>query len=122
MNRNNILTKIFIKDLVVSCIIGASKLERQEKQPVLINVTLWTDAGKAGETDDLAETVNYKDIYLEIIKLVEHGSFQLLEKLAEEIAKICLGQLRVEKVEVRVEKPKALKFAASAGVEIIRTR
>lgn len=122
MNRNKTLTKIFVKDLIVPCRIGVTDIERQKNQPVLININLWVDAKSAGEADDITQTVNYEDIYLQIIKLAEKNPFHLLERLAEEIAKICLAKLRVEKVEVRVEKPKALKLAACAGVEIVREK
>lgn len=122
MNRNKTLTKIFIKDLSVDCKIGVSEIERQVKQPLLINITIWVDTKRAGETDDIEQTVNYEDIYLQIIKLVEYGSFHLLERLTEEIAKICLKNILVQKAEVRIEKPKALKLAASAGVEIVRKK
>lgn len=116
------LTKIFIKDLSLECKIGVTELERRKKQPVLINIVLYADVKRAGETDDISETVNYEDVSLEVVEYVKKTSFCLLEKLAEEIAEKCLEQTRVEKVEVRIEKPRALKFAESAGVEIIREK
>lgn len=122
INHDIELTKIFIKDLRLECKIGVTDIERRKKQPILINIALWGDVKTAGETDDVVQTVNYESIYLEIIKFVEGNSFHLLEKLAEGIANICLTKQRVDKVEVRVEKPKALKLAGSAGVEIIRTK
>jgi FolB domain-containing protein len=122
MRAKDILSKIFIKDLRLECKIGVTEIERQKKQPVIINVTMWVDVSRAGETDDINQTVNYEDIYLQIIKLVEEGSFRLLELLAEEITRICLQNILVQKVEVRVEKPKALELAASAGIEIVRNK
>ncbi len=119
---NNSLSKIFIKDLQLACKIGVSETERQEKQPVSINITLWVDTKRAVETDDIKHTVNYKDIYLKIVELVGQNSFHLLELLAEEVAKICLKNILVQKAEVRIEKPKALKLAARAGVEIVRIK
>lgn len=120
--KRYVLTKIFIKDLTIACRIGTTEAERKEKQSVLINITLWVDAIKAGETDDITQTVNYYDVYLKIIELGERGPFNLLERLAEEIALICLDLPKVKRAEVRVEKPKALKLAASAGVEIDRIK
>jgi len=46
----------------------------------------------------------------------------LVERLATEIASLCLQHAGVERVKVRVEKPGALRFARSVGVEIVRTR
>jgi 2-amino-4-hydroxy-6-hydroxymethyldihydropteridine diphosphokinase len=54
--------------------------------------------------------------------LVEGSSFHLVEKMAAEIAALCLDEPAVERVTVRVEKPGALRFARSVGVEIERTR
>lgn len=122
MDEKNILAKIFIRDLELACKIGVSERERQEKQPVLINITIWADVKSAGETDDITQTVDYEDVYLQIIKLVEQSSFHLLERLAKEITKICLKNTLVQKAEVRIEKPKALKLAACAGVEIVRIK
>ena len=42
--------------------------------------------------------------------------------LAEAVAEICLREKAVERVEVLVEKPGALRFARSVGVEIVRDR
>jgi len=122
MNQDIKLTKIFIKDLSLECKIGVAEIERHKKQPVLINIILWVDTKRAAETDDIAHTVNYKDIYLKIVELAGQNSFHLLERLAEEVAKICLKNILVQKTEVRIEKPKALKLAACAGVEIIRIK
>ena len=47
---------------------------------------------------------------------------QVVETLAERIAAICLENPAVEQVQVTVEKPSALRFARSVGVEITRTR
>jgi FolB domain-containing protein len=68
----------------------------------------------------MADAVNYRTITKRVIKLVEESQFYLVEKMAAEIAAICLEDPRVEEVSVRVEKPGALRFARSVGVEIHR--
>ncbi len=45
-----------------------------------------------------------------------------LEALAEDIAQLCLEDPRVLKTTVRVEKPGAVRFSQSVGVEIERSR
>ena len=57
-----------------------------------------------------------------VVNLVESSSFFLVEKMAREIAKVCLEYRGVEAVKVLVEKPTALRFARSVGVEIFRDR
>jgi dihydroneopterin aldolase/D-erythro-7,8-dihydroneopterin triphosphate epimerase len=113
---------IHIRDLLLRTIIGINEEERRNRQDVLINVTLYADTRAAGLSDEIDDAVNYRTITKQIIKLVEESSFFLVEKLAAEIAGICVKDPRVERARVRVEKPGALRFARSVGVEIERTR
>jgi FolB domain-containing protein len=114
--------QIQIKDLYLRTIIGINEEERRDRQDVLINIVLYADTQAAGASDDMADAVNYRTITKRVIKLVEESEFYLVEKMAAEIAAICLEDPRVEEVSVRVEKPGALRFARSVGVEIHRTR
>ena len=114
--------KIFIRDLAIRCIIGVNQDERTEKQDVVINVVLFTDTRKAGQTDILEDSVDYKMVKKAVLSLVENSAFLLIEKLAEEIAKVCLGNSKVQKVNVTVDKPGVLRYARSVAVEIVRTR
>lgn len=114
--------RIHIRDLICRCIVGIYPDERREKQDVIINITLWADYRAACRSDDIADTVDYKAIKKQVIRMVEDSSFQLIERLAEEIAGICLANPRVEKVAVSVDKPGALRFARSVAVEIVRAR
>lgn len=114
--------QIQIKDLLLRTIIGINEEERRNRQDVLINLVLYADTRAAGVSDDIDDTVNYRTITKRIIKLVEESTFYLVEKMAAAIAAICLEDPRVQEVSVRVEKPGALRFARSVGVEIHRTR
>lgn len=114
------MDKIFISDLLVRCIIGVNDEERREKQDVIINIEFETDTVKAGQTDNFADTVDYHAISKRILAHVEHSEYFLVEKLAESIASIVLEDSRIKKTKVRVEKPGALRFARSVGVEITR--
>ncbi len=114
--------KIYIRDLSIRCIIGVNQDVRTEKQDVVINVILFTDTRRAGQTDDLEDSVDYKKVKKTILSLVESSEFLLIEKLADEIAKICLDDSKVQKVNVTVDKPGALRYTHSVAVEIVRTR
>ncbi|MHC4321992.1 MAG: dihydroneopterin aldolase [Planctomycetota bacterium] len=114
--------KIHIRDLALRCIIGINQDERTERQDVIINVILFTDTRKAGQTDVLDDSVDYKIVKKAILSLVENSEFLLIEKLAEEIAKVCLDDSKVQKVNVTVDKPGALRYTRSVAVEIVRTR
>lgn len=114
--------QIQIKDLLLRTIIGINEEERRDRQDVLINIVLYTDMQASGASDDIDDAVNYRTITKRVIKLVEGARFYLVERMAAEIGAICLEDARVEEVSVRVEKPGALRFARSVGVEIHRTR
>lgn len=113
--------QIHIKDLLLRTIIGVNDEERRNKQDVVINITLYTDH-TAAASDDMADTVNYRTIAKQTIKLVEESQFYLVEKMALEITHLCLADSRVERAVVTVEKPGALRFARSVGVTVDRAR
>jgi FolB domain-containing protein len=118
----NNLDKIEIKDLQLRCVIGIQEWERKTLQDVLINLTLFTDLSQAGKSDNIEDTVNYKTLCKQIIALTEASSFFLVEMLASKIADLALGDDRVERVQVKVEKPGALRFARTVGVTIERSK
>ncbi len=114
--------QIQIKDLSLRTIIGINDDERRNRQDVLINVTLFADTRSAGASDDIADAVNYRTITKRIIKMVENSDFYLIEKMAAEIANLCLEDPKVERAKVSVEKPGALRFARSVGITIERSQ
>lgn len=117
------MDKIFIRDLLVRGIIGINPEERVKLQDIVINITIFADIRQAAATDDIAYAVNYKSITKRIIEHVEASSDYLVEKLVTDIARIILTEFDgVHRVKVRVEKPGALRFAQSVGIEIDRTR
>jgi D-erythro-7,8-dihydroneopterin triphosphate epimerase len=114
------MDKIFIRELALRCIIGIYPEERVEKQDIIINLEMGCDLRKAGRSDDLRDTVDYKNIKKAILKLVEKSSYLLIESLAENIADIALADDKVQQVVVTIDKPGALRFARSSAVEITR--
>ena len=115
--------EIFIKDLLVRGIVGINPDERTKAQDVLINVTMWADTTRAAETDDINDAVNYKTVAKAIIKHVEEGNPELVERLVAELAELALASdERIQEVAVTLEKPGALRFAKSVGVTIRRSR
>lgn len=116
------MDKIIISDILIRCIIGVRDEERRERQDVTISIVLSTDLRRAGETDRLEDTIDYSALKRRVVEMAETSGFLLIEALAERVAQICLEDSRVIEVRVRVEKPTALRYARSVGVEITRTR
>lgn len=116
------LDRLHIRDLRVRCIVGIKPDERRQKQDVLINMTLHADLSAACKSDRIQDTVDYKVVKKRILKMAEESAYYLVERLAERAAEIALEYPAVQRVDVTVDKPGALRFARSAAVEISRTR
>jgi FolB domain-containing protein len=113
--------QVVIKDLLLRGIVGINEWERERKQDILVNLVLFTDLQKAGESDDVADSVNYRTLAKQVIELVEGAKRFTVEALAADIAGLCVKAPGVNRARVRVEKPGALRFARSVGVEIERS-
>jgi FolB domain-containing protein len=116
------MDQVFITDLVARGIIGINDWEREKPQEILINIVLFADLKKAGKSDDLKDCVNYSVMAKKVIAYAESAKRFTVEALADELAHLCLETTGVLKVKVRVEKPGAVRFARSVGVEIERTQ
>jgi FolB domain-containing protein len=114
--------KILVKDLLLRAIIGLNDWERENQQDILINLTLFTNIRPAGTSDRADDILNYRTITKAIIAHVERARYYTVEALATAIARICVVDHGADRAIVRVEKPGALRFAASVGVEIERER
>ncbi len=116
------MDRILISDLQARCIIGVNDEERRKKQDVIINIALTADLSKAGRSDRFEDTIDYRAIKKRVLQIAESSSYHLVEALAEAIAEACLANSSVKTAVVRVEKPLALRFARTVGVEITRGR
>ena len=114
------MDKVFIKNLKARGIIGINDWERVKKQDILINITLYTDLHNAGESDDISDSVNYRTVSKKALAHAETSERYTVEALADDLIKICLEEPGVIKAKVRVEKPGAVRFSESVGVEIER--
>ncbi len=116
------MDRIVIRDLLVRCVIGITDQERRQKQDVLISLSLGLDLSTAGRSDRIEDSIDYSRLKKRILAHAEASSYSLVEALAESVAGICLEEPAVLRAKVRVEKPTALRFARSVGVEIERRR
>lgn len=116
------MDKVIIKNLVARGIIGINDWERVKEQEIRINITAFTDISKAAATDDIEYSVNYRTLAKKVQAHAETAKRLTVEALAEDLAQICLENKLIEKVIVLVEKPGAVRFSESVGVEIERSR
>jgi FolB domain-containing protein len=117
--EEHIPATLFIKNVTVRCIIGVNPYEREHEQEIRIQLFLWTDIAKASHSDHLEDALDYSTIYKEVVKRVEDSNFYLIERLAYEVATICLQHPLTCKVKVILEKIGALEKAESSGIELV---
>ncbi|MDP6391332.1 MAG: dihydroneopterin aldolase [Alphaproteobacteria bacterium] len=116
------LYRVLIRDLVVPWTVGIHKHEKEQAQPVRLNIDLVAREPADFAADDYNQVVCYERIVDGIRNLSANGHVKLVETLADQIAAMCLADERVERATVRVEKLHALAEAASVGIEITRAR
>jgi len=83
---------------------GALPEEQMRPQPFEVDVELEVDVARAGESDDLADTVDYAAVSEAIARVVASESHRLLERLATRIGEVCRADPRVTGVTVTVRK------------------
>ncbi|CDR99276.1 related to multifunctional folic acid synthesis protein [Sporisorium scitamineum] len=122
--------KVIVRDLVINTIVGVNPWEREDKQNVKLNLVVYSGLSRAKEahnsTAGIVDVVNkqhnYRTIVRSISEYVAASSYKTVESLATSIARVAVVQNKVEKVRVSVDKPSAIMYASSAGVEVERTR
>ena len=113
--------KIYVEDLKVMATIGIFDWEKKIKQEVSISYEIDQDNALAAVEDKIEAATDYKSITKAIIRLVEDNKFELVERFAEEIAKMVITKYDVSWIKLRVSKPGALRFSKDVGVIIERT-
>nr|VFK58055.1 MAG: dihydroneopterin aldolase [Candidatus Kentron sp. TUN]VFK67084.1 MAG: dihydroneopterin aldolase [Candidatus Kentron sp. TUN] len=111
---------IYFHGLRIDTIIGLFPWERQVRQTVILDLDMAGDVATAATTDRIEDTIDYKAIAKRIINFVEKSEFQLVETLAEGIAKIVIEEFQVSWLRLRVNKAGAVRGARDVGVVIER--
>ena len=96
--------KITLKDIKANIHIGVTESEKKKKQKVLITVEIIPLMGTPPKRDNIEETINYSKIRDDTIKLSNNKTFNLLETLCWEIAKMIKDNFKVAEVSVTAKK------------------
>lgn len=115
------MDKIFLNALSLECIVGIWEWERKVKQTVVIDLEMACDVRKAAASDRIEDTVDYKAVSKRLISFVTESQFQLVETLAEQIAKVIVTEFGVSWVRVRLNKQGAIRGSRDVGILIERT-
>lgn len=86
---------------------GVFDFERREGQDFVVDVVLELDTAPAAASDDVVDTVHYGELALGLAAVIEGEPVNLLERLAQRLADVCLADPRVAATTVTVHKPQA---------------
>lgn len=115
--------EIFVKELLLSAILGVNTWERIERQRIIVDFTIYLRHDPSIIMGDVVPKMhNYRRMTKLVTEFVEASSYKTVEALVTKIAELLITVCHAPKVMVRVRKPSALVFADAAGVEIIRDR
>ena len=116
------MARIRVKDLRLRTYIGIKQEEIDNKQDVLINLTILYPAVDAVQVNDIEHALNYRTITKAIINHVENNRFALLERLTQELLDLVMVNPAVRYAEVEVDKLHALRFAESVSITLAAHR
>ena len=101
---------------------GVYAFEREQGQDFVVDVACTTDHGEAARSDDLADTVDYSALATAVVADIERDRVNLIEKLADRIARTCLRNPRITSATVTVHKPQAPMPVRVGDVAVTLTR
>jgi dihydroneopterin aldolase len=113
---------LFIDEFRVMTRIGIHPREQGVPQALEISLRIGISMARAGESDDIRDTIDYSEVVERLRGDLERHHFQLLEKLAEHIAGVVLGDFGAVWVRVSIAKPGVMRGVRRAGVVIERGR
>ena len=114
------MDKVFIKGLRIQTTIGFYQWEKEIKQTLVIDVEMAWDTAKAAINDELAKTLDYADISLAVERFANENPVDLIETLAERLAKFLMESYHIPWLKLAIGKPGAVHNSETVGVEIER--
>ena len=102
---------------------GIHQWEKSCGQTFIVDIELFKNLSRPGKTDSIEDTINYSDIFIEVKKIMEHQSHDLLEFVAELIASKIISKYPINNIKVKIKKPEVKIQDAKldyAAVEIYR--
>jgi dihydroneopterin aldolase len=111
---------IFIQDFRVETLIGIYEWERRVPQTIQLDIEIGNPRNGAADTDSIADTIDYGAVVNRIEAALKQHHFLLLERLAEHVANLILGEFKAPWVKVSVAKLQLLRSVKKLGVTIER--
>ena len=116
------MDKIILTDFRIDAVIGIWDWEKRNPQTISIDLEMQTDTKKASQLDSIEDALDYKAVSKRVKQFIQASQFNLIETLAENVAKIILEEFDVQWLKLRISKPFAIKDSRNVGVSIERTK
>src|SRR3974390_3389726 len=116
MTGHHAADRIFLRGLTAECIIGFIDWERRVRQTVVLDLELPVDCRRAARSDEVRDTLDYKQVAKRVLAFVEPSEFHLVETLAPRVALLILEEFAVDWVRVSLNKPGAIRNSRDVGV------
>ncbi|WED23318.1 bifunctional dihydroneopterin aldolase/7,8-dihydroneopterin epimerase [Vibrio sp. JC009] len=114
------MDKVFIEQLEVITTIGVYDWEKTIKQKLILDIEMAHDNRPAGKSDNVADALDYAAVSEAVLNHIEGGRFELVERVAEEVAELVMSRFSVPWIKIRLTKPGAVPQAKGVGVIIER--
>ena len=112
--------RIFIRDLILDCHIGVYAEEQGITQKVGFSIEAAVAPDVASRHDQIAEVPSYDNLIEAVHATLAEGHINLVETMAEQIARHVLDDKRIVWVRIRIDKLE--RGPGAVGVEIVRPR
>ena len=116
------MDKIILTDLRIDAVIGIWDWEKRNPQTISIDLEMQMDTKKASQSDSIEDVLDYKAVSKRVKQFIQASQFNLIETLAENVAKIILEEFDVQWLKLSISKPFAIRDSRNVGVSIERTK
>jgi len=116
------MDKIILTDLRIDAVIGIWDWEKRNPQTISINLEMQTDNKRVSQSDSIEDALDYKAVTKRVEQFIQDSQFNLIETLAENVAKIILEEFDIQWLKLSISKPFAIRGSKNIGVCIERTK
>ena len=116
------MDKIILNDLRIDTVIGIWDWEKRNPQTISIDLEMETDTKTASQSDSIEDVLDYKAVSKRVKQFIQESQFNLIETLAENVAKIILEEFDIQWLKLSISKPFAIRGSQNIGVCIERTK
>jgi 7,8-dihydroneopterin aldolase/epimerase/oxygenase len=115
---------LFLRDFRLDLIIGIYEWERKIPQPVRLDLEIGLPEHRAGETDNVVDTIDYGAVASVIKDSLTNRPqpVALVEAVAEQVAQIIVNEFGAPWVRVSVTKFAIVRGVKELGITIERVR